>query len=340
MSIKSLLVRTLTSQQLADMISIYSTTEVVNLEQYPGFAQALEPDVQVQYLLAYRSDRLIGYACIKIKKRIFATVYFGPVVSEPADYEEVCAEIISSCRKKGVLIVKIMPPYMTEEQKAAIASYTRFKFEQSDQEFNWASLKLSLDRPMEEIFKSFSDNHRQSVKKAQKLNLTADVITDPADLAIFADQYIQMYQKRGLPIDPDGIRHTFRLLFDFYREHDAGIFLAVRSPADGIIGGVCISYQGDSGFYQKGYSHPDHRRLPINHLAIYEAIKRSKDHGLKVFDFGGYGLNLKEDDQVHAINRFKSWFGGTLVYHPQTFTIYTTPFSKALYDLYQKLIKS
>ena len=330
---------TLSTVQLSDVMQLYSAQEVVSLEQYPEFVKAIEPDVSLKYLLAYRDGQLIGYSCVKIKKRVLAYVYFGPMVSSPQDYEEVCAGLVSVCRGKGVLVLKIMPPYMSDERKAAMSSFQKIKYTQSDSEFNWASLKLSLDKPMEEILKGFSDNHRQSVKKAQKLNLTADVITDVDDLNIFAEQYIQMYQSRALAIDPELIRHTFKLLFDFYRAQDTGVFLAVRSPTEGIVGGVCISYQGDSGFYQKGYSHPDHRSLPINHLAIYEAIKLSKEHGLKVFDFGGYGLNLKEDDQVHAINRFKAWFGGELVYHPQTLTIYTTPFSKLIYDLYLRLRK-
>ena len=333
------LVETLSPQQLSDVMSVYSQTEVVSLEQYPGFANALEPDVFLRYLLVYRGANLAGYACIKIKKRILAYVSFGPLVHDPGDYELLCAAVVSACRRRGVLIVKILPPFMTEENKAAIQSFTKLKFVQSDDDFNWASLKLLLDKPIEELLKGFSDNHRQSIKKAQKLNLTADTITDPTEIDIFAEQYIKMYQSRGLPISPEVITHTLKLLFAFYNKYNTGAFLAVRSPAEGIIGGVCISYQGDSGFYQKGYSHPDHRSLPINHLAIFEAIKLSKEKGLKYFDFGGYGLNLKEDDQVHAINRFKSWFGGQLVYHPQTLTIYTTPFSKPIYSLYQRVRK-
>lgn len=335
----TILVETLSPQQFSDVISLYSQAEVVSLEQYPGFANALEPDVSVRYMLAYRGETLLGYTCIKVKKRILAYVYFGPLAHDHSDYEDLCAAVVSLCRRKGILIVKILPPFMIDDQKAAIQSYTKIKFEQSDQDFNWASLKLALDKPIELLLKGFSDNHRQSIKKAQKLNLTTSIITDPDEIEIFADQYIKMYQSRGLAISPELMIRTLKLLFEFYNKYNAGAFLAVRSAEGGIIGGVCISFQGDSGFYQKGYSHPDHRSLPINHLAIFEAIKLSKEKGLKYFDFGGYGLNLKEDDQVHAINRFKAWFGGDLVYHPQTLTIYTTPFSKPIYSLYQRLRK-
>ena len=107
-----------------------------------------------------------------------------------------------------------------------------------------------------------------------------------------------------------------------------------------MVGGLCISYEGNTAFYNKGYSHPDHRNLPVNHIGFYEVIRRAKEKGLKYFDLGGYGINLKEDDQVNAINRFKDGFGGTLVYYPQTLTIYTTPVSKLLFSLYKRLKKS
>lgn len=334
---KTLLVPDLSPQQLSDILSIYSRTEVVSMEQYPGFAQASEPDVAVQYLLCYRDMQLIGYVCVKIKKRIFATVSFGPVVTDSADYEDVCAALVSACRKKAVLIVKIFPPYMNEERKDAIGSFTKIKYERSDSDFNWGSLKLSLDKPMDELLKAFSENHRRSIKKAQKLNLSTIEISSKEDIDTFSAQYVKMYESRGLPVSAELTRQSFQNICAFYKTHDTGIFLAVRSEADGLIGGLSISYQGNAAFYNKGYSHPDHRSLPINHLAFYEAIKMAKERGLKFFDFGGYGLNLKEDDQVHAINRFKDGFGGTLMVYPQTLTIYTTPLSKLLYGLYQRI---
>ncbi len=61
----------------------------------------------------------------------------------------------------------------------------------------------------------------------------------------------------------------------------------------------------------------------------------AKSRGLKFFDFGGYAVDVKEGDQLFDINRFKHGFGGELVTYPKTMLIYTTPFSKALYNLYR-----
>jgi lipid II:glycine glycyltransferase (peptidoglycan interpeptide bridge formation enzyme) len=340
MMIKSLLVPDLTPTQLSDVMSLYSQTEVVSMEQYPGFAQASEPEVAIQYLLCYRGEKLIGYASVKIKKRVFATVLFGPLVQDASDYEDACAALVSACRRRGVLLVKIFPPYMSAENEAAISSFTKIKYERSDTDFNWCSPKLSLDPTMDELLKGFSENHRRNVKKAQKLNLTVTEINNTADIDIFSEQFAKMYESRGLPVSVEQTKQSFQNIFAFHRKHDTGVFLAVRSETEGIVGGLCINYEGNAAFYHKGYSHPDHRSLPVNHIAFYEAIRLAKERGMKYFDFCGYGLNLKEDDQVNAINRFKDGFGGTLVYYPQTLTIYTTPFSKLLFNMYQRFRKS
>ena len=337
---QTILVQTLSPSQLSDIESIYTHKPVVSIEQYPGFAQASEPHIPVWYLLIYRGDTLIGYACIKIKKRIFATLLFGPVVGDFADYQDICRSVVSHCLKKGVLVIKIIPPYLSEEEKNVVSSFTNIKFEQSDRAFNWASLKLALDKPMDELLKNFSENHRRNIKKAQKLNLTVSEITSTQDIDTFADQYVKMYTSRGLDTSLSKATLSFQNLFTFFREHKNGVFLAVRSEAGDIIGGLCISYQGNAAFYFKGYSHPEHRSLPINHLAFYEAIKLAKDKGLDYFDFGGYGTNLKENDSMHAINRFKEGFGGDLNVYTQTLTIYTTPVSKLLYSLYRRLRKT
>jgi len=339
MKIKTFLVKDLTPQQQSDMMSIYSLMEVVSLEQYPGFAQASEPEIPVLYLLAYRQDKLIGYACVKIKKSVLATVSFGPLVRDADDYEEVCAATVNACTYKGVLMMKIFPPFSSVKNTPIQLPFAKLKSEQSDEDFNWASLLLPLDRPMEEIFSGFSENHKRSIRKAQKINLSTAEITTEEEINLFAEQYTKMYKIRELPVDLDEAKLSFQRLFTFFKEQKTGIFLAVKSDKGGMIGGLCISYQGNAAFYHKGYSHPDFRQLPINHLAFYDAINLAKAKGLKYFDFGGYGLNLSPEDQVNGINRFKDGFGGHLVTYPQTLTIYTTPISKLMHSIYQKFRK-
>jgi hypothetical protein len=321
---------------LDDVLSIYHGAAFISIEQFPGFSLAAEPGQTVLYFLAYKQNELRGYACVNIKKRMLATVMFGPVVKYANEYEEICKGLISKCTGKAIFMLRILPPYMADQDRSAIDSTKAFKYEHSTDETNWSSVRLPLDKPMEEILKSFSENHRRSIKKAQKLNLKADKIDDIGDINVFSEQYIQMYQSRGLAVSLDAIRSTFRNLFLLFNRYDNGLFIAVKTDEQAIIGGVCIAYQGNTAFYYKGYSHPDHRNLPVNHLGFYEAMSIAKDRGLKYFDFGGYAIDAKEGDQLYAINRFKDGFGGEIITHPRTMVVFMMPFAKFFYKLYRR----
>jgi lipid II:glycine glycyltransferase (peptidoglycan interpeptide bridge formation enzyme) len=334
-----ILSQSLSEAQLHDVLKIYYASPSVSIEQFPGFSSAADPDVSEYFLLAYSGDELHGYACVKIKKRILAWVIFGPVVKDFNDYEAVCKGLIAKCRNKGVWMLRILPPYMSDAQKAILESTKTFKYEFSDEEINWCSLRLPLDKPMEETLKGFSENHRRSIKKAQKLNLSTSQIESTSDIDVFSDQYVEMFQSRGLPVLLNNTRQIFQNLFSFFHKHDNGIFLVVRSDDGGMVGGLSITYQGNTAFYFKGYSHPDHRNLPINHLAFYNAMTIAKERGVEYFDFGGYANNVKEGDQLYAINRFKDGFGGKLITHPRTRLVYIMPGAKTLYKLYRRIRK-
>lgn len=334
-----ILSRTLSPTQLNDILSLYAQTDVVSIEQYPGFSLSAGPDLSIFYFLAYEHSKICGYACVQVKKGISASVLFGPVVRGTNEYEAICKGLVSKLARRGILMLRIIPPYMSQQDKASLESTTVLKFETSDNEINWCTLRLNLENPIEDLFKDFSENHRRSIKKAQKLNLTTEKINTPADIDIFTDQYILMYQSRGLPISPTATRQSFQSLSAFFKQHDNGLFLAVQTDQGDIVGGLCICFQGDTAFYYKGYSHPDQRSLPINHLAFYDAMILAKSRGLKYFDFGGYANNVKEGDQLYSINRFKDGFSGELVVYPKTLLIYTIPIVKTFYNFYRRLRK-
>lgn len=327
---------TLTAVQSEQVLRIYNGTKVISIEQYPGFAVAADPDLSVRYLLAYRDGVLCGYACVTIKKIIMASVLFGPIVADPADYMEVCAGLKRKCLLSGVLVIRITPPYMAEMGDLIISPQPGLRFRHSDGEINWATQKLSLDRPIADIFANFSQHHRRNIQKAQRLDLKTEIISGPGDINIFSEQYLQMYSGKGMHLPSETTRKAFRNLFDFFKQNNNGYFLAVKSQDEAIIGGICICYQGDSAFYYKGYSHSAYRQLPIGHLAMYQAIIYAKEENKQYFDLGGYGINIDQDHPVYSINKFKDGYRGELVIHPKTMLVHTVPLAGWLYSLNKK----
>jgi lipid II:glycine glycyltransferase (peptidoglycan interpeptide bridge formation enzyme) len=212
----------------------------------------------------------------------------------------------------------------------------RPRYYHSDQEINWATQRLGLDRPIEDIYKNFSLHHRRNIRKAEKLNLKAEIICTPCDIKVFSEQYLEMYTGRGLYLPPQTTIDAFRNLFDFFQQNGNGYFLAVRSQEGTILGGICICYQGDSAFYYKGYTHPAYRHLPVGHLAMYHAMIYAKEKGKRYFDLGGYGINITESDPVYSINKFKDGYRAEYVVYPRTMLISTVPMAGWLYSLRKK----
>lgn len=137
-----------------------------------------------------------------------------------------------------------------------------------------------------------------------------------------------MYQSRGLRIDHKRENIRFKAILNCFQQYKNGFFLAVKNNQKEIIGGICIQLQGNTAYYFKGYAHPQHRHLPINHIALFQAIKHAKRLEKSIFDFGGYALNTQNNVQLQAINHFKDGFRGTISLYPLTRYYYSLLFVK------------
>ena len=325
---------TLTSAQHNDILSLYHKIEVVSIEQYPGFMEANTERPALHYLQYDDQGKITAYSQIDVRRFRIATISFGPLALSTDAYLEALLNIKSYCLTHLVPILRITPPYFISGFGEAYYDdlRRRLHFENSDQEINWSTLILSTEAPEEEIFKKFADNHKQSIKKAIKMGLQSQKLTDPDMIDTFSAQHSDMYEKRGLKVDRDKNKQRFRSLYNFFEKNNLGYFVIVREN-ETVIGGVCCIVQGNTARYLEGYSHPDYRKYPISHLALYEAIKIAKSRGLRFFDFGGYANNVQEGDQLYAINKFKEAFRGELVNYPKTMLIYTLPLAKWLYSL-------
>ena len=328
------------SQIQTDQVqALYADIEFSSIEQFPGFADAAYPNEKIIHALMFVNNSLTGYSQIRIKKRLFASVYFGPLVKNEQEYLDFVKRIKNYCRNNWTPILKIFPPEYTGKYKTSFWNKLKNNthFETSENEFNWATLLLKIGLSDDIIFKKIADNHQQSIKKAIKLGLTTTVL-DVKDLTLFNKQYCEMYASRKLNIDSELNLKKFTQLFHFFKNNNNGFFMGVWLNNQ-LIGGTCIAFENNVAFYLEGYSNPEYRKLPIGHIALYESMKIARNNGLNYFDFGGYALNTKEGDQLQKINKFKEGFRGELITYPKTMTFYTFFPAKWLWKLYQKSSK-
>ena len=324
----------LSEKQTADIIELYYSMDVVSIEQYPGFAQANTNSKIYNYIQTNREGKITAYAQIEIQQFLIARVFFGPLATSSDAYRESLLHIKSYCTRQLIPIIRVSPPHFTLGFGARYFDelHKEVNFETSDKFINWSTLILPIDSSEEDIFKNFANNHKQSLKKAIKLGLTAHIVADQNTIDKFSAQHCAMYKARGFRIDPQKNQAHFRKLFDFFKNTGLGYFIVIKEE-ESILGGICCSIQGNTSRYLEGYSHPDYRKYPISHLAIFEAIKIAKNQGLQYFDFGGFANNVKEGDQLYGVNKFKEAFRGALIDYPKTMVIYNFPLAKWLYSL-------
>lgn len=328
-----LFLKHLSKDQINQIDLLFHRVDFSSIEQYPGFSEAAYPKEKTVHALLVSHNTIKGYAQIKIKKRLLASVYFGPIVENEHDYSNFIKEIKRYCKKKFIPLLKVFPPAFTKKYSESFWEKLKKEtgFQTSEKDFNWASLVSKIDSTDEELLKSFGDNHRQSIKKALKLELNTEILK-LEEVEDFNNQFCELYKKRGIDISIAENLQKFTNLFHFFENNSKGFFMGVKQK-NILIGGVCISHGNNVSFYLEGYSHPNYRKLPISHLVIYEAMKLSRDKGYNYFDFGGYALNTNKGDQLYNINQFKESFKGKLIRYPKTMTFYAFLPVKWIYNL-------
>lgn len=245
---------------------------------------------------------------VQVRHRILADVQFGPVLTDPADFVSCLDVLKKALRKKGLLVLRVMPPCEAPDY-AGIPG-----------RFNWATLVVDLKPEEELILKSFSVNHRQSIRKAQQAGIVVRPILQE-ELQQYAGQHTAMFTRRGIARN---VSDTLRLvsgLFALSLAEDAPVFILTARQGDtAILGGAIFLRSGDTCTYYHGFAERGDPPLPVLHSLIWEAMKEARRRGCTRFDLCGYSLD-PGDQQLKAVNDFKRWFRGQLIENPKTVVI-------------------
>jgi peptidoglycan pentaglycine glycine transferase (the first glycine) len=88
-------------------------------------------------------------------------------------------------------------------------------------------------------------------------------------------------------------------------------------------------------YYVYGMSRNAHREKMPSYLLQWEAMKRAKAHGCKVYDLWGAPDEFNESDSLWGVFRFKEGLGGEVV---RTLGAYDFAPNKMLYRLYTEMM--
>ena len=142
---------------------------------------------------------------------------------------------------------------------------------------------LSLDRDVDELFRSFHKNCIQrAIKKANQEQL--EIVTGGSlqDLKTFYHLHIMTRKKHGVPIQP--FRFFKNLWNALFPKGMLGLLL-VRHK-DMFVAGIIILYLKETAYYKYGASDDRFFHLRANQCLMWEAIQRAHEKGCSRFDFG------------------------------------------------------
>lgn len=102
---------------------------------------------------------------------------------------------------------------------------------------------------------------------------------------------------------------------EYYRKvfkalgREAVLFMAYLGNAP--IAGTIGVYSGGKGWYLYGASSNAHRNVMPNYLLQWEMVRMALERHCVFYDFRGVPGDLKEDNPLYGLYRFKKGFGGT-----------------------------
>lgn len=338
MNIRALVKTNLNDTELTEAKNLFVHTPFSAFIQNPEYEKVVGKNALHVMLYSEDSVSIIGYALVEAKKKLLTTISFGPICADENLFPSLAASCIEALQEYGFKIIRFQPPGIRLEIWNKTLSHLQKKFTSFSltSELNWSTLILDIFPSEEELVKSFSENHRRSLKKAKNENLSIEQVTDIKEMNDFAKGLCKMYAARKIPNDLEIEKDRLKSLFGFAVEKKNGLILTIKKRTQ-LLGGIILIKHNNGIFYLLGFSDPDFKNIPVNHLLFLKSFEWAKSLGCKSFDFGGYGRPEYADNQVLNINRFKDGFKGKRIDYPDTILIAKNTLYQFIYTNYIKL---
>lgn len=172
------------------------------------------------------------------------------------------------------------------------------------QPFFWKGFKtipnftylLDLDQDITAIEKSFSTERRNDIKKAIKDNIETKQCSD---YKIVEELIMNTFDRKEKSVDKEMIH---KILFEFANNENSFAFVSYQNEK-AIAASFCI-YDNEKAYYLLGGYDNNNKHQGAGALAVFNAIKYSKELGINTFDFEG--------SMLPEVEKYFRGFGGDL----------------------------
>jgi lipid II:glycine glycyltransferase (peptidoglycan interpeptide bridge formation enzyme) len=182
------------------------------------------------------------------------------------------------------------------------------------------TVEIDLTIPEDEMLARMKQKTRYNVRLAGKKGVTVRAGTTD-DLPLLYKMYAETSVRDGFVIRDEGYYRTVWETFTLNVERSAFNVQSSIPFAEPLIAevdgepvsAIFVFYFGRRAYYIYGMSRDAHREKMPAYLLQWEAMKRAREYGCKVYDLWGAPDEFDESDSMWGVYRFKEGLGGRVV---------------------------
>lgn len=251
----------------------------------------------------------------------------GPLLRDWSDEKlrsQVCRDLQALARRNGAIFVKIDPdvplgtgiPGKPETResvagKAVVQHLQNFGWRLSTEQVQFSNtifVDLSLDE--DELLARMKQKTRYNIRLAIRKGVTVRV-GNPDDMGLLYRMYAETAIRDGFVIREQDYYQT---VWDTFIQAGMAEPLIAEVAGEPVAAMVVFRF-GGKAWYMYGMSRELHREKMVNYLLQWEAMRRAKAAGCRVYDMWGAPDEFSEKDHLWGVYRFKEGFGGEIVRH-------------------------
>jgi hypothetical protein len=145
---------------------------------------------------------------------------------------------------------------------------------------------LSLVDDEQVLFAGLKGSVRRAIRKAEKIELTVEILKDLEALREFYALQCRTRRKHGLPPQPF---RFFLKIHEHILSQEKGVIVLARQGRRTVAGAVFFHF-GEQATFKYGASNGAHQGLRGNDLVMWEALKYYASRGFKVLNLGRTSL--------------------------------------------------
>jgi len=238
--------------------------------------------------------------------------------------ERVLGDLQDFAKKQGAIFIKIDPdvglgtgiPGGEDENidsngQAMISDLTQRGWRFSEDQIQFRNTVLvDLSESEDELLARMKQKTRYNIRLAGRKGVTMRVGTSD-DWSMLYMMYAETSLRDNFTIRDE---NYYKTVWQIFYDSESPNCESLIAEVDGVpVAAIFVFYFADRAYYVYGMSTTLHRNKMPTYLLQWEAIKRAKTRGCKLYDLWGAPETFDESDSMWGVFRFKQGLGGDVL---------------------------